>query len=115
MFQLYQQGGALFMNVLTLLLILIVVFFVLRLISSNEKNKWYEVIKNLGIMALAVGILGQLIGLFTAMNHIESAGGVSTAIFAAGFKVSMITTMYGLIIFIISKLFLIIKPKISEE
>jgi len=102
------------MNVLTLLLILIIVFFVLRLISSNEKNKWYSTIKHLGIMALAIGILGQLIGLFTAMNHIESVGGVSPSVFAAGFKVSMITTMYGLIIFIISKLFLIITPKINE-
>ena len=97
------------MNLLTLLFILMIVFFVIRLMTSDEK--WYSIIKNLGITALAVGILGQLIGLFTAMQHIEAAGGISPGVFASGFKVSMITTMYGLIIFIISKLFLILKPE----
>jgi len=109
MLDIYQQGGSLFMNTLTLLLILIVVFFVLRLMTSDEK--WYSIIKNLGIMALAVGILGQFIGLFTAMQHIEAADGIGTGILAGGIKVSMITTMYGLIIFIISKLLLILKPE----
>ena len=108
MIEIYRQGGALFMNTLTLLFIVMIVFFVLRLMTSDEK--WYEVIKNLGIIALAIGILGQFIGLFTAMQHIESAGGISTGILAGGVKVSMITTMYGLIIFIVSKLFLILKP-----
>jgi len=109
MLDIYRQGGALFMNMLTLLLILIIVFFVVRLMTSDEK--WYSVINNLGITALGWGILGQLIGLFTAMQHIEAAGGINPAILAGGFKVSMITTMYGLIIFIISKLLLILKPK----
>ncbi len=109
MLNIYRQGGGLFMNLLTLLFILMIVFFVIRLMTSDEK--WYGIIKNLGITALAVGILGQLIGLFTAMQHIEAAGSISSGVFASGFKVSMITTMYGLIIFIISKLFLILKPE----
>jgi len=97
------------MNMLTLLLILIIVFFIIRLMTSDEK--WYSVVKNLGISALALGVLGQFVGLFAAMQHIEAAGGINPAILAGGFKVSMITTMYGLIIFIISKLFLMLKPR----
>ncbi len=109
MLDIYRQGGGLFMNMLTLLLILIIVFFLIRLMTSDEK--WYDVINSLGIMALALGVLGQLVGLFTAMQQLEAVGGISPAILAAGFKVSMITTIYGLIIFIISKLFLILKPR----
>ncbi len=109
MLDIYRQGGPLFMNMLTLLLILIVIFFIVRLMTSDEK--WYSVIKNLGIVALALGILGQFVGLFSAMRQIEAAGGINPGILAGGFKVSMITTMYGLVIFIISKLLLILKPK----
>lgn len=101
------------MNILTIIFVLIIISFVLHIAGANEKNRWYSAVKNFGIMALAVGILGQLVGLFTAMHHIEGAGGVSPAILAGGFKISMITTMYGLIIFIVSKLFLIIKPATS--
>lgn len=58
-------------------------------------------VKELSMLALAIGFLGQLIGLFGAFQGIESMGGVSQAMLAGGLKVSSITAIYGLLIYCI--------------
>ena len=55
-------------------------------------------------MALVVGILGQVIGLFEAFQAIEEMKEVSPSLLAGGLKVSSITTIYGFIIYIFSYL-----------
>jgi biopolymer transport protein ExbB/TolQ len=51
---------------------------------------------------MITGILGQLIGLMTAFSAIEKASDISPAIVAGGLKVSMITTLYGIFIYMLS-------------
>ena len=90
----FMMGGPLFMGILTLVGIAVLVAFFLK------KNA----VKQLGLLALAVGVLGQMIGLFGAFEAIESVGGVSQPMLAGGLKVSSITTIYGLLIYVISLL-----------
>ena len=59
-------------------------------------------IKTIGSFSLVTGILGQLIGLYGAFEAIESSGAVSQTLLVGGLKISMITTLYGIIIFLIS-------------
>jgi len=47
-------------------------------------------------------VLGQLIGLFSAFSAIESAQDVSPAIIAGGLKISMITSLTGIFIYLLS-------------
>lgn len=89
-----MMGGPLFMGILTIIGIGMLFAFFLK------KNA----VKQLGLLALAIGALGQMIGLFGAFEAIESAGGVSQAMLAGGLKVSSITTIYGLLIYVISLL-----------
>ena len=84
-------GGPLFMGILTLILLL--------MIYGAVRNRY---LKELGLLALAVGFMGQLLGLFGAFEGIEQMGGVSQAILAGGLKVSSITSVYGLLIYIVS-------------
>jgi len=56
----------------------------------------------MGLLALATGILGQVIGLYKMFEGIEMMNGVSPAMIAGGLKVSSITTLYGLLIYILS-------------
>ena len=56
----------------------------------------------MGIFAAVFGIFGQCIGLFQAFMAIEAAGDISPAMIFGGLKVSMITTLYGIFIFLIS-------------
>ena len=109
---LFFQGGVLFMSILTLLLILaIVVAFIngRAAIKDNqeslsEKRAKLAYIRSIGSLALVVGVFGQLLGLISAFDSIEGAGGISTPMLMGGLKVSMISTLYGFLIFIISNI-----------
>jgi len=66
-------------------------------------------VKELGMLALAIGFLGQLIGLFGAFEGIEQMGGVSQAMLAGGLKVSSITSIYGLLIYTVGMVIQVVK------
>ena len=87
----FYMGGPLFMGMLTLIFIALIVAAVLK-----------KGVKEIGLLALAMGFLGQLIGLMGAFEGIEAMGGVSQSMLAVGLKVSSITSIYGLLIYIIS-------------
>ena len=104
MLEIFYMGGPLFMSILTLLLVAVLV----------SAWKWPQWVKELGILALTVGILGQLIGLYTAFNAMEQTPDISPAMLAGGLKVSTITTLYGFLIFIVSLIIRIVqKPRIQ--
>lgn len=104
MLDLFYQGGTLFMSLLTILLIALI-------ISAFKFPEW---INEIGLLALAIGALGQIIGLYGAFKGIEEMGEVSQQMMAGGLKVSSITTIYGLIIYIISLVLRIInKPRLN--
>lgn len=98
------------MSLLTLLALAMLYFAVKgagAVIGSGapvHPNRLYYV-RFFGMLALVVGVLGQLIGLYEGMKSIAGSGGeVSQAILAGGIKVSSITTLYGLVIFIVAHL-----------
>lgn len=98
MIDLFMMGGPLFMGILTLILLL--------MIYAAVRN---GCVKELGLLALAVGFMGQLLGLFGAFEGIEQMGGVSQAMLAGGLKVSSITSIYGLLIYTVGLLIQIVK------
>jgi hypothetical protein len=109
---LFYMGGPLFMGILTAILIILVAWAVYHLLPvltgkeinlSNSKSKLNH-IKTIGTFALIFGILGQLIGLYQAFSILEEMGNISQSLLAGGLKVSMIPTLYGIVIFILSLL-----------
>ena len=111
MLELFYKGGPLFMGILTILLIVVVAVAFINGLSlfrgavGNKEDRLRKIgyTRSVGLFALIIGVLGQLIGLFSAFQAIElGAVQVSPTIIAAGFKVSMITTMYGIVIYVIS-------------
>ena len=100
------------MGVLTLLLLIMLIVAVINgmplfRVDSNSKGDEFRklgYIKSLGLLALIVGVMGQLIGLYYAFNAVEAADDISPAILAGGLKVSLIAPIYGFFIFILSYL-----------
>ena len=100
------------MGILTILLFIVIVlsvYFFYLIIRKEYKSldltiKKLKFIKTTGIFALVTGILGQLIGLYSAFTYIEAAREISPAVLTGGLRISMITTIYGMIIFLISYL-----------
>jgi flagellar motor component MotA len=107
---LFFMGGALFMGILSLLLIVMVSWIAYHLINvlfSNNttlekalRKVGYG--KSIGLFSLIIGILGQLIGLFNAFSVIEQASSISPSVIYGGIKVSMIPTFYGILIYLLS-------------
>ena len=112
MFNLFKMGGPLFMGILTAILFIILVIAVFNLFlvikkdykDLDELRRRLKYLKGFGLFGLVTGFLGQSVGLFSAFSAIEQAMDVSPAIMAGGLKVSMITPMYGMVIFLISYL-----------
>lgn len=112
MVELFYQGNVIFMGTLTILLLIIIAIAVYRAIqiSKGRIDHWTTFrhlltrIKSVGLFALVFGIFAQLLGLYQVFSHIEQGGEVAMPILAGGLKVSMIPTVYGVIIFLISYL-----------
>ncbi|RAI84369.1 MotA/TolQ/ExbB proton channel family protein [Algoriphagus yeomjeoni] len=103
MIHLFNAGGPIYMSILTILLLTVI-------LSIFKFPKWT---KEIGLLALAVGILGQVVGLYGIFEGIESMGGnVGQAMIVGGLKISMITMIYGVIIFIVSLLGRLINKKV---
>ena len=92
--ELFVAGGMISMSILTLLLALL-------FLAAWKAPAW---VCDIGIIALVMGILSHLLGIYLAFGDIVAFGGVSQTVFLAGYRVSLITVLYGLIIFIVSRI-----------
>ncbi|NPD86796.1 hypothetical protein HNS38_18685 [Lentimicrobium sp. L6] len=107
---LFFMGGALFMSVLSILLIVMLAWMIYHLskyLISKSSSKEIALRKmeqgrSIGLFALIFGILGQLIGLYGAFSSMAEVTSISPDILYAGLKVSMITTLYGIFIYLIA-------------
>ncbi|VAW26198.1 hypothetical protein MNBD_BACTEROID06-1154 [hydrothermal vent metagenome] len=107
----FNEGGVLFMGMLSIVFLLVFIMSIKNalVIFSKEGDKekissQISSIKSLGLFALVLGFLGQFLGLFQAFSIIAEVGSISPAILANGLKVSSITSIYGMIIFLVAYL-----------
>ena len=102
MIQLFQEGGILFMSIITLELVTLTGVFMFFFLKRDQYHlsKGIFMIRQLGLLAFISGVLGQAIGLYGALKGIEMMGGqISPEMLAGGLKVSMICNIYGIIVF----------------
>lgn len=107
MIDLFFIGGPLFMGILTIILIALVataVYIAVQRKTEHSGSLPVNWLKEIGILGLVIGILGQFLGLYQAFSAIEQMGSVSQTMLAGGLKVSSITSIYGLVIFILAVL-----------
>ncbi len=90
--QLFVEGGLLGMSLVTL-------FFIAMLFAVWKAPNW---VKELGLAAMSAGIMWTLLGCFQASNQIIAAGDVSPTVTLGGVKVVLISTIYGIIVYLTS-------------
>ena len=101
-----MEGGPIFMVPLLLLLIVIIVLFVKGLKDNSEKT--LKIISSLALFSFVFGVLGFVVGLLGALEAISiNQQNVSPQILAGGFKVGLLSPAFGMVIFLIGKLFTI--------
>ena len=103
MFELFVKGGILWMTFLTINLLAL-------LLAAWKAPAW---VKEIGIIALVVGVLAFLLGFYQAANDIAKAGDIAPYIVWGGLNIALIVPIYGLIIYLVSLMIRIVqKPRI---
>lgn len=109
--KLLLDGGPIFTFPMTLIFLANIVLIVRniafyysgKLQLTQNGNAWVNAVKHIGVILLTLGILGQIIGLYSAFEVIESGKmEITPSILAGGIRVSSITTLLGLAYFVIS-------------
>jgi biopolymer transport protein ExbB/TolQ len=102
------EGGPAFMSVIYLMWIAVIILTIRFLViyskdkQSLKLKRSNEAILFLGSLTFLIGIFGQTIGIFGALSSIQAAGNIAPALIAGGLRVSMLTTMYGFGLILIS-------------
>ena len=113
MLNLLYEGGPLFIGLITIIFfIILVISFVNGMPILKHPNQNVDqhrtrisYVRSLGLLALIIGITGQLMSLYSSFNAMTTVNGsIAPEILIAGLKVSVIPTIYGMMIYIVSYL-----------
>ena len=112
LFNRFIEGGALFMS-LILICLLISIYFTVKSILNIKTNieiskKMLKHISDSGTLGLALGVMGAFLGLITAFDALEASGAAEPSILAGGLKVALLSPLFGLFTFSVSKLAILI-------
>jgi len=103
-----MEGGPFFMFPILFLLILVLVLIAKGFINKNDNSKTISLISSIGWFTLVWGVLGQTIGLIGAFDAVQANGSMSMGIIAGGLKISLLTTLFGSIVFLVARLGIIV-------
>ena len=108
----FLEGGALFMS-LILICLLMSIFFTVKSILKIKTDievskKTLKHISDSGTLGLALGVMGAFLGLISAFDILEASGAAEPAIIAGGLKVALLSPLFGLLTFSVSKLAILI-------
>lgn len=116
------EGGPWFMFPIAVMWVTTIILSAKSYINYFSENRNTEMIAKhkrtilfLGSFALIFGMLGQLIGLYGALDVIEQVGDVSPYLIAGGLKVSMLTVIYGMSLLLFSALNWFILKKLLKK
>lgn len=103
-----SDGGPFFMTPLILFIFLLIILCVLALRKAETRKKYSVLISHISLFALVWGFLGSTLGLIQAFDTIESVGDISNGMMAGGLKIALLTTLFGLVTFLIGRFCMIL-------
>ena len=108
----FLEGGALFMSLILICLLMSIFFTVKSILKiKTDKEVSKKILKHIsdsGTLGLALGVMGAFLGLISAFDVLEASGAAEPAIIAGGLKVALLSPLFGLITFSVSKLAILI-------
>ena len=103
-----NEGGPMFMYTTLFILIVIIALLIRGFIKPNTRPKTITLVSSISLFVLVWGFLGQMLGLISAFDAIEAAGDISPSILAGGLKVAILSPLFGMIVFLIARIGIII-------
>jgi len=112
LFDRFLQGGALFMSLILICLLMSIFYTVKSILKINtDKETSKKILKHIsdsGTLGLALGVMGAFLGLVSAFDVLEASGAAEPSIIAGGLKVALLSPLFGLFTFSVSKLAILI-------
>jgi hypothetical protein len=108
----FIEGGPFFMSIILLCLILTCYFIAKGFLSKDDVEKIKKniaLIADISLLGLVIGFFSSIIGLISAFDTLDALDGMaSSGVFAAGLKVSFLSTVFGTLVFIIGRIGILI-------
>lgn len=110
-----DEGGPLFMYTTLFLLILMIALLIRGFLKPATRTKTITLVSSISLFVLVWGFLGQMIGLITAFDAIEAAGDISPSMLAGGLKIAILSPLFGMFVFLIARIGIIILNLIQKD
>ena len=114
----FLEGGALFMSLILICLLISIYFIVKSTLNIKTNNdiskKMLKHINDSGILAMILGFLGAFLGLLSAFDILEATGKAAPSIIAGGLKIALLSPIFGLFTFSISRLAILLLRVIQK-
>lgn len=111
----FNDGGPIFTYTIFVLLIVVLAFFIKGLMDKGNNKKTIELIKSFAWFAVAWGFLGRTFGLIKAFDMVGAAGELTPGLLAEGLKMALIDPLFGIFIFIVARICIIILISLQKE
>lgn len=115
LFERLNEGGPTFMYPLLLILILVIILIIQSFLKKENSKKTIKLISSIALFALVWGFLGQLIGMIGGFDSIQMANEISPGVLAGGLKVSLLPPVFGMVVFLIGRLGIIVLTWMQKE
>lgn len=104
---------------LILICLLISIYFIVKSTLNIKTNndiskKMLKHINDSGILAMILGFLGAFLGLLSAFDILEATGQAAPSIIAGGLKIALLSPIFGLFTFSISRLAILLLRVIQK-
>ncbi|UZD22789.1 MotA/TolQ/ExbB proton channel family protein [Algoriphagus halophytocola] len=101
----FQEGGLLGMT-LVLICLLLAVVLAFKAFSNLHADlatflKYKKLVNQVVLLGLVISFLNSLLGLIQAFDSLEATGGGDPAIIAGGLKVTLLSPLFGLFVFVL--------------
>lgn len=114
-----EEGGPFQMTLILLLFILMLILVVITALklkkSGLQFSKHLSLINQVGLLALVIGLFGQLIGLIQVFDAFESLGNINPAVFAGGIKLTLLPPVFGGFTFLLARIAILVLSWIRNE
>ena len=108
LFNRFLEGGALFMSLILICLLLSIYFMTKGFYKINTNpelsKKMISLVNDSGTLGISLGFLSAFLGLIGAFDVLEATGDANPAIIAGGLKIALLSPIFGIFTFLISKI-----------
>ena len=111
----FIDGGPVFTVVIFVCLLIILALFVVAFIKKEDSEKAMNLMKHIAWFAVAWGFMGRTFGLIHAFDAVAAHGELTPSLLADGLKMALVDPLFGIFIFIVARLGIIILVAVQKR